>query len=613
MRSLHRHRRGAWAPLCAALAIAASVASAHASELTGKTTLQTRISGDEAAAFSFLTTIAGEPYLVRQDLAGARGNRQKRRRSLLYFGQLSDFQLADEESPARVEFFDSQPAVNFSSSGHRPQETLVPHLVEASIRQLNSLRASPVAQGNGKRAAMANVIATGDLADSMQRNETQWVLTLLEGGTLTPNSGTVAGPRCSGQPLTDDGSSYTGVQDYDDYVESQLFYDPERPVGPYREWPGYPGLVDRAQQSFEAQGLGVPSYVAVGNHDVLVQGNEDANASYERVATGCIKPMGPFSPADQNSDEMEDVLDPAYLEGLATTSPEKVALVPSDPDRQFVNKQQQRELLASGAQADDHGFAYIDPAELAASAGSAMYYSFSPRPGIRFIALDTNSSGAGFLVDPLTQQTTAEGNIDDPQFQWLQRELEKAKAANELVITYAHHASTSLDFSLPDELAVPCTVDDPHGHDVNPGCDADPRVSEPIHGSDDFLSLLGSYPNVIAHVAGHSHDNKVIAHDASAGGFWEIRSPAIADWPVQSRLLEVMDNRDGTLSIFATMAHADAPVGSVGAGTDVSSADVETLASLGRTLTFNDSQVSHTSEGAPEDRNVELLIADPRR
>jgi 3',5'-cyclic AMP phosphodiesterase CpdA len=600
--------------LCAATV----VSNAGASELAGRTTLETRIVGDPASAYSFLSTAGGDGYLSRLELGVGKPNREGRRRSLIYFGQLSDFQLADEESPARVEFFDSQPAVNFSSSGHRPQETLTPHQVEASIRQMNNLGSSPVTQGDGTRAAMTNVIATGDLADSQQRNEVEWVLTLLEGGTLTPGSGTsnLAGSACELPPLNAlvadgaDPGKYTGVQDYDDYADSQLFYDPEQPVGPFTAWPSYPNLVDRAQDPFQAEGLDVPSYVAVGNHDVLVQGNEDANAAFEEVATGCLKPMGPFSSADPNSDSLEDVLDPTFLGGLIGTGPTKVGLVPPDPDRQYLDKAQQRQVYG-GTQADAHGFAFVDPAESAASDDSALYYSFSPKPGIRMIALDTNTSGAGFLVDPVTQDTTAEGNIDDPQFRWLTAELEQARAADELVITFAHHASTSMDFTQPDELALPCTTDDSHGHDANPGCDRDPRSSSPIHTSEDFVGLLSTYPNVIAHVAGHSHENDVIPHPAG-GGWWEIKSAAVADWPTQSRLLDVLDNGDGTLSIFATLTDHDSPVVSPGDGADAAAAGVETLASLGRTISFNDGQVGHEGEGEAKDRNVELLLYDPR-
>ena len=60
---------------------------------------------------------------------------------------------------------------------------------------------------------------------------------------------------------------------------------------------------------------------------------------------------------------------------------------------------------------------------------------------------------------------------------------------------------------------------------------------------------------MIAWVAGHSHVNDVRAVSArqAAAGFWSIRTAAEADWPQQNRLLEVMDNRDGTLSIFGTI------------------------------------------------------------
>src|SRR5688572_10740902 len=82
--------------------------------------------GDAAADFSFLSAIGGDGYLTRSEMGVGKPGRDGRRASLIYFGQLSDFQLADEESPSRVEFFDSEPAVNFSSSGHRPEEALGP-------------------------------------------------------------------------------------------------------------------------------------------------------------------------------------------------------------------------------------------------------------------------------------------------------------------------------------------------------------------------------------------------------------------------------------------------------------------------------------------------------
>jgi hypothetical protein len=182
---------------------------------------------------------------------------------------------------------------------------------------------------------------------------------------------------------------------------------------------------------------------------------------------------------------------------------------------------------------------------------------------------------------------------------------------------FGHHApSSSQEANVPDETAPPCTgPGDEHGHDTNPGCDRDPRPSTPIRLGDDVIELLQRYPHVVAYVAGHSHENEITPlRDDQGGGFWEIKSPAIADWTTHHRLLEAMDNRDGTLSLFATLLDFDSPVRAPARGTNASTFDASTLASVGRTLTYNDPQQGPDgSQGDPDDRNVELLLKDPRR
>ena len=600
-------RAGAAALTLAVLALGASGSSAHEA-LRGDSTLDHTVTGgDPKEKFQFLTLGPGEPYAVRNDLAAPLAGRADRRRSLVYFGQITDFQLADEESPARVEFLDTDPS-GTASSAWRPQEALVPHLTDWAIRQMNELLTSPIRQGNRARASLVNAVMTGDLADNQQLNETQWVATLLEGGMLDPNSGTsdLAGTSCPpGTPL-DDPRNYTGVQDYDDYAnDSPHFYDPDVPSGAYSGWPQWKGLLDQAQKPFMAAGLKVPSYVLFGNHDGLVQGNEDANQSFERVATGCVKP---YTQAPGGG--MLSALDPAFLAG-AFADPTKVMLVPPDQKRQFVDKLQFKRLFdIPNGQADDHGFALVDKAELDASGGTASYYDWSPRPGIRFVALDSLAEGGVTGV-------TDKGNIDDPQFKWFEGVLKEATARDELVIAFAHHARTSLTANVEDEAAVPCgSADDGHGHPTNPGCDRDPRPSDP-HLGDEVAALMHRYPHAVAFVAGHSHENRVAPQKSADGksAYWEIKSPAIADWPPQNRVIEVMDNCDGTLSIFGTMVDTANRVGAPASGTPASGFDSETLASIGRVITYNDPQVGpgSNSQGQPTDRNVELVIKDPRR
>src|SRR5690349_7433236 len=184
--------------------------------------------------------------------------------------------------------------------------------------------------------------------------------------------------------------------------------------------------MDRAQQAFTASGVKVPSYVAFGNHDALVQGNAAANAAFEQVATGCLKPIGPVSNPENASALLSSLFDPARLLSTFLTSPQNTILVPGDPKRRFVSKKEYKDVFKAGAQADGHGFDYIDAAQETASKGAAGYYSWSPTPGMRFIALDTVAE-AGTILTP-TGKSTSDGNIDNPQFQWLRGQLQAATA-----------------------------------------------------------------------------------------------------------------------------------------------------------------------------------------
>jgi metallophosphoesterase (TIGR03767 family) len=583
-----------------------------ASETAGHTTLEQTIQGAGGPAFELLELGPGEPYIVREELAEAENGRENRRVSLIYSGQITDFQLSDEESPARVEFFEGVDPSGALSSAHRPQEALVAHATEESIRQLNRfIDASPVPQGDGARAEMANAVMTGDLADNQQLNETEWVKTLLSGGSVTPDSGDeslFASEHCPfpESARTDDGDAYAGVQDYDDYpgAPNTNFWDPDdlRDRFATENWPSYPGLMNRAQDGFEAQGVGVPTYVVFGNHDMLAQGTVAANQGFETVGTGCVKPLA-ITPSFPD-------IDPSEVLGLL---PSNAMIVPPDPARQYVDKAQFKSVFKDGSQPDAFGFDYVDPAEEAASNGAAGYYAFDAAPGVRFLVLDTPSEG-GLLLD------FAAGNIDNPQFQWIERELQRAEAEDKLVIAFGHHATDSLNAFAPDEAAPPCLGPEASGdhdvngiaHDINPGCDRDPRNSSPVRNGNDLTELFNRYPHVISYVAGHSHENRV----NPKGSFWEVKSPAVLDWPPQHRLVEVMDNDDCTLSVFGTMVDHGAPVSIPESGTPADELDRADLAAISRTVTYNDPEHRggdrEEAEGVASDRNVELLIDDPR-
>ncbi len=573
-----------------------------ATPVAADTTLDRTIRQEGSGAFQGLGAAPGERHVVRrgggvQPVPGRAG----RRESLLNFAQLTDPQIADEMSPARVDFVD--PAGGEVRSAHRPQEAMGLQVFDQVVRSINANPRSPVRQGDGSRARLRLAITTGDLADNQQLNETRWFRDVLDGGRIDPFSGRAIGagnacPQATPAQVAAINADvaarrYTGVQDYDDYATAPaarqaFFWDPDEAASapsPYAAFPRYPGLMDRAQARFTAAGLDVPWFISRGNHDGLIQGNAQASIDlFRAIAVGCLKvfPNATFDPADfegASDEELFAVLgDPSRIAQLLGGA----RLVAPDPARQIVSKQDYRSVVGGR-----HGFRYTPAGELAASRGTASYYAWSPRPGLRFVSLDTVAEGGG-----------DSGNLDHPQYLWLRGELRRATRRGQLIVAFGHHTLGTMNNARSDELAGTCQPTD------EPGCDRDPRRSTPLHrgteGARTVRALFVRTPNVVAYVAGHTHANRVTFQ----GGFWEINTASHIDWPQQSRLIEIMDNRDGTLSLFGTL------VDHAGGG----------LASLARTLSWNDpqregvegSEGEADKRGARRDRNVELLLRDPR-
>ena len=167
----------------------------------------------------------------------------------------------------------------------------------------------------------------------------------------------------------------------------------------------------------------------------------------------------------------------------------------------------------------------------------------------------------------------------------------------------------------PDERAGPCGP-------ARLGCDQDPRRSTPVHlgqrGPASLRSLFLRFPEVILFVTGHVHHNRVFPHFRRSGsGFWQVTTASHMSYPQQTRLLELMDNGDGTLSIFGTVLDTAAPIGVPTPGTPASAMSDAQLASISRLLGANvrgaPGAVASASARSGPAGNVELLLRDPRR
>ena len=502
--------------------------------------------------------------VVRTDIGvAAKSTRARTRSNLVAFAQLSDVHVVDHQSPARVEWTDRYDDPNATgqvtgifASAYRPQEMLSAQVGDAMVRAINAIKNGPV---TGLPLLFA--IETGDNSDNCQYNEVRWNIDVLDGEKVVPDSGAL--------------NRYEGVMDGDPlYYDTHYWHPGGAPIGKQADryiteygFPTIPKLLDAARRPFTAAGLCIPWYTCFGNHDGLSQGNFPPNTiPTSTLATGSIKVISPpagVAPAD--------ILDPEgstldqVLGGLVVSPYAKA--VSADPKRRELSRGEIiDEHFATTGLPKGHGFTQ-------ANRDTDTAYYFFDKGRFRFVTMDT--------VNP---NGYADGSIDAAQLAWLKTTIESAKG--KAVIVFSHHTSTSMTNPF-----------------VATGGDPNPRVL-----GDEVTAYLLSQPRVIAWVNGHTHRNQVTAHARpdGSGGFWEINTASHIDYPQQSRLLEITDNKDRTLSIFTTILDHAGPADYRG---DLSS--TVTLAGLSRELSVNDPHAKLDAAGLPTDRNTELLVGKP--
>lgn len=545
-----------------------TVLPAGAAATPGGTTLAATIvpaGASDGAAYTKLVDGPGWPAVVRTIGVEPQTGRESRREALASIVHLTDIHMVDAQSPARVEFLDryNDPptqAMPFSAA-YRPQETLTAQVSESMIRRIAALAGGPQ---TGR--AFDCAVCTGDNVDNQQRNEMEWHMRVLNGGgKLTPNSGNPA--------------AYEGVMDNNATTYDQHYWHPESANPDFYKtqygFPAWPGLLAASIGEFQATGLKMPWYTVYGNHDGLLQGNAPENPVFEAIAVSPLKvynlPAG-LSPADFFNGIAQQ--DPAVLTAWATAPGRTVT---PDPKRAIVSSTEwiaeHRKPANAGPGPVGHGFTADNEAT------GRLYYTFAVAPGVTGISLDTVNRG-GY----------ADGSIGTIQRDWLAARLAEEKAAGRLVIIFSHHNLDTMGNPVPD----PPTISAP-----------DPQR---VMGAA-VEALLHQYGNVIAWVNGHSHVNRITPRpdpSGATGGFWEISTAAHVDWPQHARLVELANNKDGTLSIFCTLIEHAAP-----AATRVGATDVLGLAAISRELSFNDPHVNLGAAGEATDRNVELLLKMP--
>ncbi len=464
---------------------------------------------------------AGESHTVRPDLTTSLGGSPSHRRALLTLAHLTDLQLADVQSPVRFEFFNREfadPRFADLIPVQRPQEAMTAHVIEATIATLNRIPAGP-ATG----APLQLAVTTGDAIDNAQWNELQAFLALFDGGLVRPGSG---------RP------GYRGVQQVS--WPDDVFWRPDGP-GPdgadlFRTGYGFPhrpGLLRRAMQEFTAGGLSLPWLACYGNHEALIQGVGVIGAGATSALVGDRKPTRLPGGID-----LDHALELFITSCEVFLGGEDVAVIADAARRPVSRKEFVQAHFRAGAWPGGHGFTERNRLD-----GTAYYCH--DLPAVRLIGLDTTCLAGA-----------ADGSLDTDQARWLEERLAEVHGQ------YRASDGSTVRTGQEDRLVV---IFSHHGLDTltNLRSARATGTGEPVVGAAQLEAMLHRFPNVVLWLNGHTHTNGVRARrspDDSHRGFWEVTTSAVVDWPCQTRLLELVDEGDGTLSIVCTMVDHDSPL-----------------------------------------------------
>lgn len=275
------------------------------------------------------------------------------------------------------------------------------------------------------------------------------------------------------------------------------------------------GEPNDTSDDFIATGLQkMPWYFVAGNHDGLAMGvfamtYQPLDLFFTKLKHGSFGFMNDVSIGDTNYLGTIPNLRSMFSYWWSEKPFDKV--VP-DKDRRLLNPADiAKEMFVTTGFPRGHGMNYTQDLMHDRSYSFVTPSKNSPF-NIRHIVLDTNAKHL-------------EGEFPDNKMRWLKQELQIALEEKQLVIVSSHHK--------------PIDIYD--------------------NGSD-LVTLLNSYPNVIAHLVAHWHCNNLEARlgDTPENGYWQIETDSMVNWPQQLRILDIsIDTQTGVGVIKTTMINHD--------------------------------------------------------
>lgn len=250
-----------------------------------------------------------------------------------------------------------------------------------------------------------------------------------------------------------------------------------------------PGPDNDGKDPFASAGLGVPFLWVTGNHDVLAQGNFVVDEGQRATALGAEANGGA-----RNYDK--------------PGAPALSGPVVPDARRALLSR---AALLERVRAHGPHGV----------GSGERATYAFDPPDSpVRLIVIDTAHAEGG-AAGVITRREL------DAHVKPL---LDAALAERKIVLLAAHHPASALT--------------------VSGGIFGRPEPDAVLEA--EWLALLARYPNVVASLVGHAHRHQARLLRAGPRRLWEVTTGALIDFPNQFRVIELVDEDNGWLTLHAT-------------------------------------------------------------
>ena len=459
---------------------------------------------------------SGLPVMPRTDLmpAGYQKPASAAKARLARFFSISDIHITDKEAPNQlIAFQQIEPAAVNNTSIYSPVMLYSTQVLDAAVQTVNGLH---------RRDRFDFGISLGDACNSTSYNEIRWYIDVIDGKMIVPSSGAHRGA---------------------DSVDFQM--------------------------PFQAAGLDktIPWYQVLGNHDHLMIGSfpvdgdpavglRDTYTADKVWAIGnALKPNLAAFPAlfDYRTFRTQPAFYAGVIDGASPTgeiihagraddpafksAPPRIA---ADPARRpLVRAEWFAEFFNTTTHPKGHGFDLVDRSGAGGGDDGFACYSFVPKADIplKVIVLDVTQSEHDGSYD-----IHGHGFLDAKRWKWLQDELARGQADNQLMIIANH---------------IPIGVS-PIGSEMEWWM-GDKNMKPGFENAVDLAGLvktLQAAPNLLMWISGHRHMNVVKAFPSAdpsrpEQGFWQVETSSLRDFPQQLRTFEVTLNSDYTVSIEA--------------------------------------------------------------